>query len=75
VTIKPFNIKQKKVKIGKGDENDYVKTEYAALNLVCRAEEDASGSMMADLYRFFNIDLRLTIEEFKASAGKKREDQ
>jgi hypothetical protein len=75
VTIRPFNIKQKKVKLGKGEENDFVKTEYAALNLVCRAKDDDSAGMMADLYRYFNIDIRLTFNEFKAPGLNKAADE
>jgi hypothetical protein len=63
VTIKPFNIKQKKVKIGKGDEAEIFKTEIAALTLVCRLPEEG-GPVFADLYRFFKKDLRMTVEEF-----------
>jgi hypothetical protein len=69
-TIKPFNIKQKKVKVGKGDDTDLVKTEYAALSIVCRAKEEDSAAMLADLYRYFNIDVRLTVNEFKAQGAK-----
>ncbi len=65
VTIKPFNIKQKKITIGgKGEENAYVKQEYAALTLVCRADEDSGAKMLADLYRFFNIEVQLSVDEF-----------
>ncbi len=68
VTIKPFNIKQKKVKIGKGDQTDYVKEEYAAITMVCRMEDD-SGKMLADLYPFFNFELQMQVEEFRLSMG------
>jgi hypothetical protein len=63
VTIKPFNIKQKKVKIGKGEEAEIFKTEIAALTLVYRLPEEG-GPVLADLYRFFNKDLRMTVEDF-----------
>jgi hypothetical protein len=65
VTLKPFNIKQKKVRLNSGDQNDVVKTEYAALQLVCRSNNDDSAAMLADLYRFFQIELRLTFSDFK----------
>ncbi len=65
VTIKPFNIKQKKVTLSKGDEADVVKQEYVALSLVCRAREDDGATMLADLYRFFNIEIQLTFSEFR----------
>ena len=54
-TIKPFNIKQKKVRIGKGDEADVVKSEFAAINIVSRMADDEGGKILADIYRFFNI--------------------
>ncbi|MBN2355149.1 hypothetical protein JXO59_03500 [candidate division KSB1 bacterium] len=67
VTIKPFNIKQKKITIGgKGEENAYVKQEYAALTLICRADEDTGATMLAELYRFFHIEVQLTVDEFRA---------
>jgi len=74
VTVRPFAIKQKKVKSGKGEENDTVKTEYAGLTLVCRPKEDDSAAMLADLYRYFNIDVRLTFDEFKSAGSKKQAD-
>jgi len=65
VTIKPFNIKQKKVKIGKGEDAETVTSEYAALTLVSRIDENKGGALLADLYRFFNIELTVTIEPFR----------
>ncbi len=64
-TIKPFNVKQKKVKIGKGEDADIVKSEYAALTMVSRVEDNNGGSVLAELYRFFNIELQMTIDEFR----------
>jgi len=61
-TIKPFNIKQKKVRIGKGDEADVVKSEFAAINIVSRIPDDNGGKILADIYRFFNIQIQLTME-------------
>jgi hypothetical protein len=63
-TIKPFNVKQKKVKIGKGDESDFVRSEFVAMNIVSRLDDERQGQMLTDLYRFFNIELQLRIEEF-----------
>lgn len=64
-TIKPFNIKQKKVRVGKGQDADVVKTEFAALNIVTRIPDDNEGKILADLYPFFNIEIQMTIEELK----------
>ena len=64
-TIKPFNIKQKKVRVGKGDDADIVKSEFAALNIVTRIPDDDDGRILADLYPFFNIQIQMTIEELK----------
>ncbi|MBN1996497.1 hypothetical protein JW935_03020 [candidate division KSB1 bacterium] len=67
VTIKPFNVKQKKVKIGKGPDAEVVKTEFAAVTLVCRLQ-DNGGKVISDLYRFFNMDVQMTIDQFKQTA-------
>ncbi len=64
-TIKPFNVKQKKVKIGKGEDADIVKSEYAAMTMVSKVEDTDGGSVLADLYRFFNIELQMAIDEFR----------
>lgn len=61
ITIKPFNIKQKKVKLSKGDEDDVVLTEYAALTMVSRLED---GALLLELLELFNINLKMTIDEF-----------
>lgn len=75
VTIKPFNVKQKKVKIGKGEEADVVKSEYAALTLVSKLPEDDGGQVLADLYRFFNIELQLSIDKFVAKGEVVYDDE
>jgi hypothetical protein len=64
-TIKPFNIKQKKVKISGGDETDYVKSEFAALSIVTKIPEKNGGDMLAELYPFFGIPVQMTIEELE----------
>jgi len=77
VTLKPFNIKQKKITVGKGEENEYLKQEYAALTLVCRAPDDDGARVLAELYRFFNIEVQLTFEVFlqpKEKKGAKSKD-
>ncbi len=67
-TIKPFNIKQKKVRVGKGEDADVVKSEFAALNIVTRIPDDNEGRLLAELYPFFNIEIQMTIEELKPFA-------
>jgi hypothetical protein len=62
-TIKPFNIKQKKVRVGKGDDADVVKTEFAALNIVTRIPDDNEGRLLAELYPFFNIEIQMSMEQ------------
>ena len=66
VTIKPFNVKQKKTKIGKGDDADIVKSEYAALTLVSKIQDNDGGQVLSDIYRFFNIDVQINIDKFVA---------
>jgi hypothetical protein len=65
VTIKPFNIKQKKIKIGKGEDADIVKSEYAAMTLISKLNDNEGGTVLGDLYRFFNIELQLRVEDFQ----------
>jgi hypothetical protein len=64
-TIKPFNIKQKKVKLSGGDETDYVKSEFAALSIVTKIPDKNGGNMLAELYPFFGIPVQMTIEELE----------
>jgi hypothetical protein len=64
-TIKPFNIKQKKVKLSGGDETDFVKSEYAALTIITKIPEQNGGAMLADIYPFFNLPIQMTIEELE----------
>ncbi|MBN1541097.1 hypothetical protein JW992_03055 [candidate division KSB1 bacterium] len=66
VSIKPFNIKQKKIKFGKGEDADVVKSEFAGLTLTSKLDEQGA-TVLADLYQFFNIELQMTIEEFHLS--------
>ena len=67
-TIKPFNIKQKKIRIGRGDDADVVKSEFAALTIVARIPEDDGGDFLAALYPFFNSRIQLAIEELQPFA-------
>ena len=70
-TIKPFNIKQKKVRVGKGDDADIVKSEFAALNIVTRIPDEDDGRILANLYPFFNIQIQMTIEELQPFDARK----
>lgn len=74
VTIKPFNIKQKKVTMGKGDTAETIKQEFAMLTLVCKAKDDDGANMLAELYRFFNIEVQLNFDEFRSRAVTADED-
>lgn len=71
ITIKPFNVKQRTVKIGKGEDVESVKTEYAALTLTGRLKDEQGSQVLADLYRFFNIPLQMTIADFKWEQSEK----
>ncbi|MDZ7372217.1 MAG: hypothetical protein ONB12_13730, partial [candidate division KSB1 bacterium] len=66
--IRPFNIKQKKVKLGGGQ--DYVKSEFAEMTLVAKIPEDSGGALLADLYRFFGIPIRISMEELSFGAAQ-----
>ena len=61
-TLKPFNVKQKK-KVGKGDDADTVRTEYAALTIVTKINDDIGGRLLSDIYQFFNFEIQMTIEQ------------
>ena len=61
VTVKPFNIKQKNIKLNKGDEEDIVRTEFAALTLVSRMED---GQVLQELLQLFNVNVKMTIDDF-----------
>lgn len=74
VTIKPFNIKQKKVTMGKGDTAETIKQEFAMLTLVCRPRDDDGANMLAELYRFFNIEVQLNFDEFCSRPGEAEEE-
>jgi len=63
ITVKPFNVKQKKVKMSSGDEQDIVRTEYAALTMVSKLED---GALLLELLKLFNINVIMTIEEFSS---------
>ena len=69
VTIRPFTIKQKKITLGKGDTEETVKQEFVLLTLVCRTNDDDGAAMLADLYRFFNIEVQLNFDEFRYPAA------
>lgn len=76
-TIKPFNVKQKNVKIGNGNEKDIVKTEYAALTIVTKMEDEKGGQLLADIYQFFNFEIQMTIEQlqpFETTASSLQSD-
>jgi len=64
-TIQPFNIKQKKGKLGKGKEADIVKSEFASMNILTKIPDNDGGKLLAELYPFFNIQTTLVIEELK----------
>ncbi|MBN1465727.1 hypothetical protein JXA02_08210 [candidate division KSB1 bacterium] len=73
-TLRPFNIKQKKTRVGKGDDADMVKSEFAALTIATRIPEDDGGTFLAALYPFFNIRVQMTIEELQPLAAAKKLD-
>ncbi len=75
VTIRPFNIKQKKITLGKGDTAETVKQEFAMLTLVCRTKDDEGANMLAELYRFFNIEVQINFDEFRYTAGEAGEEE
>ena len=63
VSIKPFNVKQKSVKVGKGQDAEVTKSEIASVTLVSKLPPDNGGTLLADLYLFFNIQITLIMQE------------
>lgn len=62
-TIKPFNVKQKKTKIGKGEDAAVVLVEFAQMTIVTQL--DADGELMKKLYPIFNRQIEMRVEDFK----------
>ena len=62
-TIKPFNVKQKKTKIGKGEDAAIILVEFAQMTLVTQL--DAEGELMKKLYPIFNRPVVMSVEDFK----------
>ncbi|MDZ7316327.1 MAG: hypothetical protein ONB24_09420 [candidate division KSB1 bacterium] len=70
--IRPFNIKQKKVKLGGG--SDYVKSEFAEMTLTAKIPDDSGGAILTDLYRFFGIPIQISMEELSFGAAQEPAD-
>lgn len=68
--IKPFNVKQKKIKIGKGDDAAVVLVEYAQMTLVTQL--DADGELLKALYPIFNRTVAMQIEDVQPDAAAAR---
>ena len=62
-TVKPFNVKQKKIKIGKGDDAAVVMTEYAQMTIVTQLDDE--GELMKALYPIFNRQVVMDVEDLK----------
>lgn len=61
-TIKPFNVKQKKVKIGKGEDAAFVMVEYAQMSVITQLDEE--GELMKRLYSIFNRPVVMDVVDF-----------
>ncbi len=65
-TVKPFNVKQKKIKIGKGEDAAVVLAEYAHMTIVTRLDDE--GELMKQLYPFFNRQVVMQVEDYRSEA-------
>ncbi len=65
VTIRPFNVKQKSVKTGKGREAEISKTEIASMTLVSKLSDNNGSTILSDLYRFFHIQITINMYELQ----------
>ncbi|MDQ7063059.1 MAG: hypothetical protein Q9P90_02305 [candidate division KSB1 bacterium] len=63
-TVKPFNVKQKKIRIGKGEDAAVVLTEYAHMTIVTRLDEE--GELMKALYPLFNRQVIMDVEDYRS---------
>ncbi|KAA3612295.1 MAG: hypothetical protein DWQ05_20060 [Calditrichaeota bacterium] len=76
-TLKPFNVKQKKMRIGKGDDAATIMAEFAQLKVITLLDEE--GKLMQELYPFFNRTLLMEVDDlpsmkFGSSDAAKDED-
>ena len=62
--VKPFNVKQRKIKIGKGEDATVVLTEIAQMTLVTQLDDD--GDLLKTLYPIFNRQVAMSIEDLPA---------
>ena len=62
-TVKPFNVKQKKTKIGKGEDAAVVLVEYAQMTIV--TQMDVEGDLMKTLYPIFNRTVAMSVDDFQ----------
>ena len=68
-TIKPFNVKQKKLRIGKGEDATTVMAEFAQLKITTLLDDD--GKLLQDLYPFFNRTLIMAVEDLPGPGGER----
>lgn len=68
--VKPFNVKQKKIKIGKGDDAAMVLAEYAQITVV--AQLDEAGELMKTLYPLFNRQVVMDVEDWQTGGLEKK---
>lgn len=64
-TLKPFNVKQKKLRIGKGEDATTVMAEFAQLKIITLLDE--KGQLMQELYPFFNRTLVMDVEDLQSN--------
>lgn len=60
--VRPFNVKQKKIKIGKGDDASVVLAEYAQMTIVTQLDDE--GELLKTLYPIFNRQVVMQVEDF-----------
>ncbi|RMD93456.1 MAG: hypothetical protein D6814_15625 [Calditrichaeota bacterium] len=71
-TVKPFNVKQKKIKIGKGEDAAVVMAEYAQMTIVTKLDEE--GELMKALYPIFNRQVIMEVEDFQQPGQPSQEE-
>ncbi|MFQ5630096.1 MAG: hypothetical protein ACE5I1_15115 [bacterium] len=72
-TVKPFNVKQKKTKIGKGEDAAVVLVEFAQMTVV--SQLDVDGELMKTLYPIFNRPIEMRVEDLQdLQAGDNKDE-
>ena len=60
VSIDDFTVKNKREKVGKGKDAEYIPVEYVHFSMAVKMDEQ--GNFLKDLYSIFNLTVKMEIE-------------